>query len=122
MDTDDSIKTARDGVALVGESKHEGIVPLQLQQIITSELFRRNLERTSKPHWSVTPSFWLLIIGTFAACIAAYLVVFPPPQAQQPVVTTLQPLQVSQPIISKQTTLQKQSPHSPLPTKDKAQK
>ena len=82
---------------LNGESSRKGIVSLQLQQIITSELFRRNLVRTSKPHWSMTPSFWLLIISTTAACIAAYPVIFLQPQVQQSLVVNVPTVQAIQP-------------------------
>ena len=105
---------------LSGESKHEGIVPLQLQQVITSELLRRNMERTSKPHWSVTPSFWLLIVGTSAACIAAYPVVFP--QAQQSAVVVAPPAQTIQPASSMLSSSPPQLPRSQPPLKDTAKR
>src|SRR5258708_15947811 len=76
---------------LSGESKHQGMVSLPLQQLISAELLARGLEKIKVLHWSVTPSFWLLLISAVAACIAAYPVLFPPPQAQQSVVVTPSP-------------------------------
>ena len=37
------------------------------------------LAQMKKPHWSITPGFLLLAIGTVAACVAAYPVLFGPP-------------------------------------------
>jgi hypothetical protein len=105
---------------LSGESKHEGIVPFPLQQVITSELLRRNMERTSKPHWSVTPSFWLLIIGTSAACIAAYPVVFP--KTEQSAAVVEPPAQTIQPVSSKPSSSQQPVPHLQQQPKDPAKR
>jgi hypothetical protein len=105
---------------LSGESKHEGMVLPQLQQVITSELLRRNMERTSKPHWSVAPSFWLLIVGTSAACIAAYPVVFP--QAQQSPAIVAPPAQTIQPASSKPSSSLQQLPRSQPSLKDTAKR
>ena len=55
---------------LSGESELEGIISLPLQQLITSELLARTLANTSKPHWSVVPSFCLLVIATVLALVA----------------------------------------------------
>jgi|WetSurMetagenome_2_1015567.scaffolds.fasta_scaffold1197826_1 hypothetical protein len=68
---------------LNGEGDTDGIVPLPLQQIITSELLRRNLERTSKPHWSTVPSFWLLVISVVLSFAAIVIAVIALPQVQQ---------------------------------------
>jgi hypothetical protein len=68
---------------LNGEGGIDGIVPLPLQQIITSELLRRNLERTSKPHWSTVPSFWLLVISVVFSFIAIVIALIALPQVQQ---------------------------------------
>jgi len=70
------------------ESGLEGIIPLPLQLAITSELMARHAERIAKPHWSVTPQFWLGLVAAIAGCIAAYPVVFPPQQKPvAPIVT-----------------------------------
>lgn len=98
---------------IAGESRHEGFLSAQLQQLITAELIRRNLEKASKPHWSVTPSFWLLIIGTSAACIAAYPVLFPQPQVQQPAAPIAPSAQTSVPGQSKPSSSQLPSLNSP---------
>jgi Zn-dependent protease with chaperone function len=68
---------------LSGESGHEGIVPIQLQQIITSELLARGLAKGSKPHWSVLPSFWLLVISVALALVGAITALLSLPQVQQ---------------------------------------
>lgn len=65
---------------LSGESEHQGIITLPLQQLITSELLARTLANTSKPHWSVVPSFWLLVAATILALIAAVAAVLALPQ------------------------------------------
>ena len=65
---------------LSGESEHQGIVSAPLQQLITSELLCRTLANTSKPHWSVVPSFWLLIATTILAVVAAVAAVLALPQ------------------------------------------
>lgn len=65
---------------LSGESEHKGIVAPPLQQLITSELLSRTLANTSRPHWSVVPSFWLLVLTTILAVIAAVAAVLALPQ------------------------------------------
>jgi hypothetical protein len=35
------------------------------------ELQKRLLLQTSKPHWSVTPNFWITVIACLAAIVAA---------------------------------------------------
>jgi len=57
---------------LNGKFSNDGIVTLPLQQIIIAELTRRNMERSSKPHWSVIPSF-ILLIAAVVISILAYL-------------------------------------------------
>lgn len=66
---------------LSGESEHQGIVPLSMQQLITSELLARTLINTTKPHWSVVPSFWLLVLATLLALVAAVAAVLALPQS-----------------------------------------
>lgn len=65
---------------LSGESEHQGIISAPLQQLITSELLSRTLANTSKPHWSVVPSFWLLIATTIMAVVAAVAAILALPQ------------------------------------------
>jgi len=40
------------------------------------------LAEIKRPHWSVTPLFWVSVLAAVAACIAAYPVLFPS-QAQK---------------------------------------
>jgi hypothetical protein len=65
---------------LNGESGLEGFVPLYLQLTINQELMTREIKRASKAHWSVTPQFWFSLVAAGSGCVAAYPVVFPPPQ------------------------------------------
>lgn len=37
------------------------------------------LKLHEKPHWSLTPLFWVSVVAALAACIAAYPVIFPAP-------------------------------------------
>ena len=75
---------------LSGEDGQDAMVPQPLQQLITSELLTRALSRNAKPHWSVVPSFWLLVSATILALIAAAAAVlglpyFSSSRAEQPV-------------------------------------
>jgi len=45
-------------------------------------LYYKKLNELRKPHWSVTPSFLLLVLGTLAACVAVFLLLFPVPAKQ----------------------------------------
>lgn len=107
---------------LSGERKPEGMIPLPVQQVITSELLTRSISRGSRPHWSVTPSFWLLIIGTSAACIAAYPVIFSPPQPQQSFAVAVSPEKIIQPSASMPSSSQQQLSRSRQPIKDTAKR
>jgi hypothetical protein len=68
---------------LNGESEHEGVVPLPLMQVINAELSERALARARVPHWSVLPSFWLLVISVLLAVVAVVAGVLALPQVQQ---------------------------------------
>lgn len=87
--------------ALNGEDGRKGMMTMQFLQLITSELQARSIERAGKPHWSTVPSFWLLVISAVAACIAAYPILFPPPQALPPAAATAPPAQTIQPASGK---------------------
>lgn len=86
---------------LSGESEHhQGIVSMPLQQLITSELLSRTLAKTSKPHWSVVPSFWLLIATTVLAIIATAATVLALPQLSTKInQQKLEPAQPSAPLV-----------------------
>ena len=74
--------------ALNGEDGRKGMMTMQFLQLITSELQARSIERASKPHWCMVPSFWLLVISAIAACVAAYPIVFQQPQVLPPAAIT----------------------------------
>ena len=44
---------------------------------IIREMSARDMKRLSRPHWSVTPLFWVSVVAAVSACIAAYPVLFP---------------------------------------------
>ncbi|WP_180007944.1 hypothetical protein [Acinetobacter sp. YH16057] len=52
---------------LSGENS-PGIIPAPLLQAISYELTSRQIQRASKPHWTVTPTF---IVGCIASILAA---------------------------------------------------
>jgi hypothetical protein len=79
---------------LSGESKHEGIIPGSLQQLITAELLERSLAKSRVPHWSVLPSFCLLITSVVLALIGVIVALATVPQVQQ-LLSTTQPVQPS---------------------------
>jgi UPF0716 family protein affecting phage T7 exclusion len=68
---------------LSGESDLKGMIPLPLQQLITSELLARGLAKASKPHWSVVPSFWMLIATVLLALAGVVVAILALPQTQQ---------------------------------------
>lgn len=71
----DEVKAMPDAellAVLSGESNHEGIVTPALQQLINYELQRRTIERKSKPHWSVIPSFCLLIVSALTPFVLSW--------------------------------------------------
>ncbi|WP_081408652.1 hypothetical protein [Acinetobacter larvae] len=52
---------------LSGESR-DGLISAPLLQAISYELTSRQIQRSSKPHWTVTPTF---IVGCIASLLAA---------------------------------------------------
>jgi hypothetical protein len=63
------------------------------------EMNIRDLKQLSKPHWSVTPLFWISVVAAVAACIAAYPVLFPS-QSSQPAAALLSSVQIIPPNLS----------------------
>ena len=53
---------------LSGEGR-DGVIPAPLLQAISYELTSRQIQRASKPHWTIKPAFYLLIIAVFLAAI-----------------------------------------------------
>ena len=58
---------------LSGENLAHGMLPAPTQQLISAELLSRSLARASKPHWSIVPSFALLIVSVILSIIAIAL-------------------------------------------------
>jgi hypothetical protein len=49
-----------------GGGSHGTLYPAAAQAV-TVELLGRQIERSARPHWSVTPSFWLSAVSAAAA-------------------------------------------------------
>lgn len=45
------------------------------RQIVQDEINRRLLEEIKRPHWTLTPNFWIALVAAVAASIAAFPVV-----------------------------------------------
>jgi hypothetical protein len=74
------------------------------------------LAEIKRPHWSVTPTFWVGVIAMVAACIAAYGVLFPSPQLQSSATAIVPATQTVKPGHSTLSNLQQQTPNSlPVP-------
>jgi hypothetical protein len=67
---------------LSGEYDDGAILPANLQQLVATELHSRGLLAASKPHWSIVPSFWLLVVTAVLALIAAVAAILALPQIQ----------------------------------------
>lgn len=68
---------------LSGEYGDGAMLTAGLQQLVATELHSRGLLAASKPHWSVVPSFWLLVVTASLALIAAVAAVLALPQVQR---------------------------------------
>lgn len=55
---------------LNGESDIEGMVGPGLQAALQVELTRREIARATKRHWTVVPTFWLVVL-TFLVAVAS---------------------------------------------------
>lgn len=83
--TADQVKALPDSEllrVLSGEYGDGAVVPASLQQLITAELHSRALAAASKPHWSVVPAFWLLVVTAVLALVAAGAAILALPQVQ----------------------------------------
>jgi len=74
MSDDELLKT------LSGEALGEYAISIPLQMLINAELQSRILIRTSKPHWSVIPSFWLLVTAVSITMLALIVSIIALPQ------------------------------------------
>lgn len=71
---------------LGGGGDDAGTVYPAAAQAIAAELLRRQFERSRRPHWSVIPSFWLLVASVLVALagLALTVVALPRPQPDAP--------------------------------------
>lgn len=56
------------------------------QAIIDQARHAELLAEIKRPHWSVTPLFWISVVGAFSAVVAAYYAYLAYSQSQQSVV------------------------------------
>lgn len=57
-------KTEKELISILsGESHPDKCLSLPTQTLITTELLSRSISKASKPHWSVTPTFWIVALG-----------------------------------------------------------
>ncbi len=75
------------------------------REIISTEINARLLKALAKPHWSLTPLFWVSVVGAVAAVVAAYYAYLAYSQPQQSSVAN--PQSQNEP-----STLQKPSPRN----------
>lgn len=65
---------------LLGEGREKGMLTLPTLEAIRAEI----TIRTSRPHWSMTPAFWIaLVLGLYGAIVAS-LAYWRPRTASQP--------------------------------------
>jgi cytoskeletal protein RodZ len=76
------------------------------RELINQELTRRRLRSMSKPHWTLTPAFWIAVAAMIFAAIAAWPVI--------------QGWILSSPIADKAATVQPQQSQSTEPSPNKA--
>jgi len=68
--------TDEDLFALLNGEKYKGIIPLPIMQSISNELLIRQIEKSSKPHWTVTPTFIVSCIAAIASIISIVLTIY----------------------------------------------
>ena len=57
---------------LSGEGQN-GVIPAPLLQAISYELTSRQIQRSSKPHWTIIPTFFVACIAAIATLISIYI-------------------------------------------------
>lgn len=74
-----------------GEAHIEGTLYADTLHLLSAELNRREIQRSSKPHWTTTPAFILSAVAAVASVVAAVVSVVallkvtePASQAHQP--------------------------------------
>lgn len=76
--TADEIKSKTDDELvkiLSGESHSDKALSLSTQSLITTELISRSVNKASKPHWTITPSFIVIVVAMVFSGIAAWPVI-----------------------------------------------
>ncbi len=68
---------------LTGEKDMCGMLDLGTRQVLTNELMARTIKQASQPHWSVKPSFWLLVITVILTALTLLATIFSLPQVQK---------------------------------------
>jgi hypothetical protein len=121
--TSDDIKAMQDEEIiqiLTGEKDMGGAIDLGTRQVLTNELMTRSIKRASKPHWSVMPSFWLLVATVVLTALA--IVVAGLPQVQKLLTPEKPAYQPIQPVISMPSNLQQQKTDSQPKSTNQQQK
>ncbi|QNH52255.1 hypothetical protein HWI77_05725 [Acinetobacter venetianus] len=57
---------------LSGEGRN-GVIPAPLLQAISYELTSRQIKKSSKPHWTIIPTFVVACIAAVAALVSIYI-------------------------------------------------
>lgn len=57
---------------LSGEGRN-GVIPAPLLQAISYELTSRQIQRASKPHWTIIPTFIIVLIAAIGTIISIYI-------------------------------------------------
>ena len=78
-------------------------------EALTNRLISIQLEKLQKHHWSVTPLFWVSVVGAVAAVVAAYYAYLAYSQPQQPSVVSPQSQSVPSTLPKQLSQLQPQS-------------
>ncbi|QKT97749.1 hypothetical protein FOB20_02380 [Acinetobacter lwoffii] len=53
-----------------------GLIPAPLLQAISYELTSRQIQRASKPHWTVTPTFIFVCVSTLLTAVSIMLTIY----------------------------------------------
>lgn len=89
------------------------IVLNQRRQAKDQAMHAELLAEIRRPHWSVTPTFWVGLVAMLAACVAAFPVLFPQTQAPQPAPLVSVSPQAAPPLIGAPSSSQPPSAHLP---------
>ncbi len=107
---------------LTGEKDMGAMIDLGTRQVLTNELMTRTIKQASKPHWSVMPSFWLLVATVVLTALALVVAFVGLPQVQKLLNPEKPFYQSTQPVVEKQLLLQPAKKNSEDITTDKGKK